>query len=72
MKNISNEYVILFCAEVDFFVKVSERRKRQQKEQLPVVSPEKIEQSSPSDIIMSMMIFIDFHFLLLYMLVFRQ
>ncbi|KAI3774938.1 hypothetical protein L1987_49502 [Smallanthus sonchifolius] len=38
----------------DFFVKVSERRKRQQKEQLPVLSPEKIEQScSPPDIIIN-------------------
>ncbi|KAI7738510.1 hypothetical protein M8C21_000214 [Ambrosia artemisiifolia] len=40
--------------KVDFFVKVSERRKRQQKEQLPVLSPEKTEQvCSPPDVIMN-------------------
>ncbi|KAK1416701.1 hypothetical protein QVD17_25817 [Tagetes erecta] len=40
--------------KVDFFVKVSERRKRQQKEQPPVLSPEKVEPScSPSDVIIN-------------------
>ncbi|KAF5787232.1 putative checkpoint protein Rad17/Rad24 [Helianthus annuus] len=42
------------AVKVDFFVKVSERKKRQQKEQLPVLSPEKVEQvCSPPDVIMN-------------------
>lgn len=50
-------YYIINFAEVDFFAKVSERRnkRRQQKEPLSVLSPEKIEETcSPPDVITSM------------------